>query len=136
MCPLRLLFSTRTAPPAKLLLEQPKGLFDLLPVGVIGFGFTWCERQIVRSPVTAAVFDHQHWMFYTPQFSPRVPIAMRPGRPKGVVTKLAVTLEAHHIRPSPAIQKIHDLCGGIPAITQDIRGLQSPPPRLPEQPDG
>ena len=36
---------------------------NLLAVGVMRFDFTYSEGQVVRSPVAAAVFDHQHWMF-------------------------------------------------------------------------
>jgi hypothetical protein len=59
-----------------------------------------------------------------------MPRAMRPGRPEGVVTTLAVILEPHHILPPPAIQEIENLRGCIPAITQDIRGLQPTTARL------
>ena len=60
MRPLRLLFLTRTVPPAKLLLEQPKGLFDLLAVGVVRFDLTWGECQVVRSiPVCCRIIPPQ-----------------------------------------------------------------------------
>ena len=51
MCPLRLVFLARTTAPAKLLLEQPKCLFDLLPMGVIWqrtSNFRHDELNIVR----------------------------------------------------------------------------------------
>src|SRR5215216_1612678 len=122
MCPLRLLFLARAAAPAKLLLEQPKGLFNLLAVGVMSFDITRCECQLVRPPVAAAVFDHQDRMGDAAEFSLRVSIAMGPRRPERMVTKLSVTLEAHHIVPPPAVKQIENLPGRIPAISQHICG--------------
>lgn len=66
MRPLRLVFLARTPAPAKLLLEQPNRLFDLLTMGVVGFDFTDSECQVVRPPVPAPVFDDQYSMSYSP----------------------------------------------------------------------
>jgi site-specific DNA recombinase len=108
---------------------------NLLAVGVMSFDITRCECQIVRPPGAAAVFDHQDRMGDAAEFSLRVSIALGPRRPERMVTNLSVTLEAHHIVPPPAVKQIENLPGRIPAITQHIRGLQPPAPRLPQQPD-
>ena len=103
MRPLGLLFLTRTSPPAKLLFQETERLFDLLSVGIMRFHFTRCEREIVRPPVAAAVFDHQDRMCDASSFSLGVSIAMGPRSPERVLTELAVTLEPHHILPPPAL---------------------------------
>jgi len=64
MGPLRLLFLTRTIPPAEFLFKQTEGLFNLLSLHVMRFDYTRSEGQIVRAPVAAPVFDYQHRMFH------------------------------------------------------------------------
>ena len=59
MRPLGLLFVTRATAPTELLLKEMEGFFNVLSVGVMLFDFTRCERQIIRSPVAAPVFDDQ-----------------------------------------------------------------------------
>ena len=59
MRPLGLLFVTRATAPTELLLKETEGFFNVLSVGVMLFDFTRCERQIIRSPVAAPVFDDQ-----------------------------------------------------------------------------
>ena len=59
MRPWGLLFVTRATAPTELLLKETEGFFNVLSVGVMLFDFTRCERQIIRSPVAAPVFDDQ-----------------------------------------------------------------------------
>lgn len=101
----------------------------------MGFDFPGRKRQDLRPLVAAAVFDHQYRMCDPSQFALGVSIVMGPRRPQRATIYLAVTLEPPHLLPSPSVQKVEELSGGIPAIKEDIRGLQSPPSRLPEQPD-
>ena len=95
----------RRTSPAKLLLEQTEGLFDLLPMGIICFDFTYSECPVVCSPVAAAVVDYRRGI------SLRLVILPAHGHSDGAMvsggtdsTKLAVTLEPHHIVPSPAVE--------------------------------
>ena len=105
MGPLRLLFLARTSAPAQFLFEETERFFDLLTVRVMGFDCPRGECQIVRPPVAAAVFDHHDRMGHAASFSPRMPVAMRPRSPEGVLTKLAVTLEPHHIPSASAVEE-------------------------------
>jgi hypothetical protein len=66
MRPLRLVFLARTTPPAELLLEQAKRLFDLLLMGIMGFDFMDSESQIVCSPIPSSVFNDEDWVGYSP----------------------------------------------------------------------